>query len=53
MKSLDCNNSNFKSDPLFNRERMKLDKERSDMFISTAKMNEPRTLRRCCKIRFH
>ena len=41
MKSHECNNSNFKSDPLFNRERMKLDKERSDMFISTAKMNEP------------
>ena len=41
MKSLECNDRNFKSDPLFNREPMKLDKRRSDMFVSTAKMNEP------------
>ena len=41
MNSLECNDSNFKSDPLFNREPMKLDKQRSDMFVSTAKMNEP------------
>ena len=41
MKSLEYNDSNFKSDPLFNREPMKLDKQRSDMFVSTAKMNEP------------
>ena len=36
-KSLECNDSNFKSDPLFNREPMKLEKQRSDIFISTAK----------------
>ena len=41
MKSIECNDSNFKSDSLFNREPMKLDKQRSDMFIATAKMNEP------------
>ena len=41
MKSLECNDSNFKSDPLFNREPMKLNKQRSDMFTSTAMVNEP------------
>ena len=41
MKSLECNDSNFKSDPLFNREPMKLNKQRSDMFTSPAKVNEP------------
>ena len=41
MKNLQCNDSNFKSDALFNREPMKLDKQRIDMFVSTAKMNEP------------
>ena len=48
MKNLECNDnllndSNFKSDPLFNREPMKLNKQRSDMFTSTAKVNEPCT----------
>ena len=41
MKSLECNDSNFKSDPLFNRDPLKLNKQRSDMFTSTAKVNEP------------
>ena len=41
MKSLQYNDSNFKNDPLFNREPMKLNKQRSDMFTSTAKVNEP------------
>ena len=41
MKNLECNNSNLKSDPLFNREPMKLNKQRSDMFTSTANVNEP------------
>ena len=40
MKSLECND-NFKSDSLLNREPVKLDKQRNDMFISSAKMNEP------------
>ena len=38
MKSLECNDSNFKSDPLFNREPMRLNKQRSGMFTSTADM---------------
>ena len=38
MKSLECNDSNFKSDPLFNREPMKLNNQRSDMFTSTARL---------------
>ena len=41
MKILECNDSSFKSDSLFNREPMKLNKERSNMFTSTAEMNEP------------
>jgi len=40
MKSLECDDSNFKSDPLFNREPMKLNKQRSDMSTSTAKVVE-------------
>ena len=38
MKSLQCNDYNFKSDPLFSEEPMKLNKQRGDMFTSTAKM---------------
>ena len=41
MKSLECNDSNFKSNPLFNREPMRLNKQRSGMFTPTAGMTEP------------
>ena len=39
MKRPECNDSNFKSDPLFNREPMKLNRQRGDMITSTAEMN--------------
>ena len=41
MKSLECNDSSFKNDPLFYREPMKLNKQRGDMFTPTAKVREP------------
>jgi len=55
MKRLKCNDSNFKSDPLFNREPMKLNKQRSDMITSTEnipKLKE-RRLAYSCNMRKH
>ena len=41
MKRPECNDNNFKSDPLFNREPMKMNRQRGDMITSTAEMNGP------------